>query len=295
MRRSFGLLLLLAVLIGPVYALLAGSVVAVWPSLALSLVTLGVAGMSRWRETRGGKTTLALLLAAGVPIHYAATATVYQRLLVPLQDDALAAVDRGLLGWLWPEGQLSIWIDRSSWIGPTTPLGRVVSELLQVSYFSYYAWGYGLLFLLLVWHWKGRIAWRQVQAYLMAWVGAYLVNFALYLVVPAMGPWYAFGQWFQHRIDGLWLTRPIRDLIMENQVTPDCFPSGHTALSWIAAIVALRVAPRYGRVALVAAILITVATLALRYHYAIDVIAAVPLIALGLFWGGYHRSRSSPA
>ena len=120
------------------------------------------------------------------------------------------------------------------------------------------------------------------------------MNFALYLVVPAMGPWWAHPEWFEHRIDGVWLTRPIRDLIMANQVVPDCFPSGHTALSWITAIVALRVAPRYGRWALVAAVLITVATLALRYHYAIDVIAAVPLVLLGLWWGGYLGRRKTP-
>ena len=89
------------------------------------------------------------------------------------------------------------------------------------------------------------------------------------------------------------MTQPIRNLISPNQVTPDCFPSGHAALSWIAAICALRLAPRWGRAATVAAVLITLATLWLRYHYLVDLIAAIPLLLFGLAWGGFLR-RPAP-
>lgn len=288
-RGAWPALLVAAVGIGPAYALLAGVGGAVAVSLGLSSATLALAVLAARRPGRGPRLLLALALAAGVPVHYAATAAVFQAQGLGLVDGALARMDARLFGALWPHGQLAVAVDRSAVLGPATHLGRGITELLQLAYFSYYVWGYGLLFFLLrrVFRGGGDGAWALLQAFLCAWVGAYLLNFALYLAVPAMGPWWAFPEWYAHPLEGLALAGPIRALIAENQVTPDCFPSGHTALSWITALVALRVAPRYGRLALVAAMLITLATLWLRYHYATDVLAAIPLILVGLAWGGW--------
>ena len=123
------------------------------------------------------------------------------------------------------------------------------------------------------------------------------MNYTCYVLVPAIGPYVAFADRYEHPLVGLWATTFFRETIAAHQVVPDCFPSGHTALSWITAWFALRYAPRYGRFALAAAVLITLATVGLRYHYAVDVLAAVPLVLIGLWWGGAlsrHVEESSP-
>ncbi len=291
-RVAFGLLVAAAALVGPVYALLIGDARPFLPSLILGVVVVLSAIATRSPGPRA-RVVLALALAACVPVHYAATGALLRGLQPALVDPRLWAADGVLLGWLFPEGQFSLWMDRSSWMGPLTPLGRILTELFQLSYFSYYVWGYGLLFLLLARYVgsRTRAAWTDVRMFLAAWVGAYLVNYIGYVFVPAMGPVWEFADRFEHPLVGLVLTQPIRALIAANQVTPDCFPSGHTALSWITAIVALRFAPRYGRWALVAAVLITLSTLGLRYHYVVDLLAAIPLVLVGLFWGGFLRRR----
>ena len=252
---------------------------------------------ARARPARRRRTLLlALLLGLGVPVFYAATGVVIRGLGIPWADAGLWRADAWALGWLFPEGQMSLAIDRSSWLGPQTTLGRVLTELFQWIYVTYYLWGFFLLALLAVRFAKGRGpgARRHLTMFLCAWVGAYLVNYVCYVFVPAIGPFVAFADRYEHALVGLGATTFVRETIAANQVVPDCFPSGHTALSWITALVALRFAPRYGRWALAAAVLITLATVGLRYHYAVDLVAAVPLVLIGLWWGGFlsRRARS---
>lgn len=301
-----GLLVAAAGLYGPVAALvllLAGRAAYVpetLPAIVLSVVIVLAWRVSLARPERRGRTLgLALLLGLGVPVFYAATGVVIRGLAVPWVDVALWQTDARWLGWLFPEGQMSLAIDRSSWLGPQTTLGRVLTELFQWIYVTYYLWGFCLLALLMVRFAKGRGpgAGRHLTMFLCAWVGAYLVNYVCYVFVPAIGPFVAFADRYEHALVGLGATTFVRETIAANQVVPDCFPSGHTALSWITALVALRFAPRYGRWALVAAVLITLATVGLRYHYAVDLVAAVPLVLVGLWWGGFlprHAESPSP-
>ena len=289
-RVAFALLVGAAALVGPVYALLLGEARPFLPSLGLGGIVLTLAAFAR-AGGRRPRILLAIALAACVPVHYAATGALLRGLASPLWDPRLWALDGRLWGWLLPDGQFSLWMDRSTWMGPLTPLGRVLTELFQLSYVSYYLWGYGLLFLLLARYARAPTpdAWTRVRMFLAAWVGAYVLNYVGYVLVPAMGPVWEFADRFQHPLVGLVATEPLRALIAENQVTPDCFPSGHTALSWITGLVALRFAPRYGRWALLAAALITLSTLGLRYHYVVDLLAAIPLVLAGLAWGGFLR------
>ncbi len=284
---AFGLLAVLAVLIGPLYALLAPLDAAIGASLATSAATAALWLVVRLRGGRVPRLLLAVALGVGIGVHYGATGSVIRTLGRPSADASLAAADARLLSGVLPHGEVAVAVDRSPVVGPETPLGRGLAEVLQLAYVSYYAWGAGLLFLLLSRAWRGVVGWATVEAYLVAWVGTYLVNYGLYCLVPAVGPWQAFPGWFAHPVRGYVATGALRSFVADHQVTPDCFPSGHTALSWVVAITALRLAPRYGRVATVAACAITVATLWLRYHYAADLLAAVPLALLGLAWGGF--------
>ena len=54
-------------------------------------------------------------------------------------------MDDFLLGWLFPKGQLALALDGNAYVGPATVIGKIVAEVLQILYASYYFWGNGLL------------------------------------------------------------------------------------------------------------------------------------------------------
>ena len=258
------------------------------------------AGMFPWVRGIG----YAVLGAASVGVFYGATGTVIQARGAARNDGLVQGWDQALLGALFPDGQVSLWLDAHSWVGPGTFVGKALTELFQVSYFSYYLWGYGLLALLsvrLVRASRQKLEWKRVPHleqdlldFLCAWAGAYWVNFVCYIVLPVIGPKFDYPQRFTHSVDGFGFARMIQDFIASQQaVMEDCFPSGHTALSWITAIAAWRFAPRYARVVTPVAFVITLATLYLRYHYVADVLAASMLIGLAVAWGALRR-RSGP-
>jgi hypothetical protein len=54
-----------------------------------------------------------------------------------LYDDELLSMDRFMLGWLFPDGQLSLWADENRFIGPESLIGPLLTEILQISYARY--------------------------------------------------------------------------------------------------------------------------------------------------------------
>ncbi len=49
-----------------------------------------------------------------------------------LYDGFLVQLDEALVGFLWPFGQLALWLDQSPLIGPASFVGRCYTEVLQV-------------------------------------------------------------------------------------------------------------------------------------------------------------------
>jgi hypothetical protein len=129
----------------------------------------------------------------------------------------------------------------------------------------------------------------------------YSLNYLFYLFVPVTGPQFflvdqfvvglplsGFGQW-------------LHAIVQSGQTTfIDCFPSGHSGISLLVTIWFFRFYhPKRYWVALVT-FLIMLATLSLRYHYVMDLLAAFPMaiIAYKLGWLMYpvevsksHRGR----
>lgn len=101
-----------------------------------------------------------------------------------------------------------------------------------------------------------------------------LGGYALYILVPVAGPLFLMGEQFTTPI----LTQPILQKLAFSTLRYqwDCFPSLHTAIPWLLTLVAWRQLPRLGQVfAIVGASGVTLSTIALRFHYGIDIIAGV--------------------
>eukprot|EP01089_Gocevia_fonbrunei_P019821 TRINITY_DN713_c0_g1_i3.p2 TRINITY_DN713_c0_g1~~TRINITY_DN713_c0_g1_i3.p2 ORF type:complete len:154 (+),score=26.03 TRINITY_DN713_c0_g1_i3:729-1190(+) len=121
----------------------------------------------------------------------------------------------------------------------------------------------------------------------------------LNLLVPARSPRVYIADMYTIDLDGFGLAGLLRRSIYSaSQGSFGAFPSGHVALSWVTALMAKKLWNNISWISPVltklhsqgcffSAIMITLATLFLRYHYFMDVVCAFPLIVFGLFYGGF--------
>lgn len=192
---------------------------------------------------------------------------------MPLADDALIRADERIFGT-----QLSIWMQHA------VPAG--VMEVLLISYTTYFFWPAAL----------GLLLWlRRKEVQFDEWVTAlmffFVVNYAFYAIVPAMGPRYFQSAWFDGPVNGLYFAPAIDLMFRDSPLARDCFPSGHTGVSLMVLAFAFREERRFFWVALPVLICLILGTVAGRFHYGIDLIAAVPLTVLSLLVAAALKRR----
>jgi len=114
---------------------------------------------------------------------------------------------------------------------------------------------------------------------MLQFLAALLLGYPLYYLVPAMGPGFLFGHAFPDQLPQI---QAVADHLVNTQVPAprNAMPSLHT--TWLVLVfLALRHSPLWARLtgaALLAATLL--ATLGFGEHYAVDLIAALPLVLL---------------
>ncbi len=187
-------------------------------------------------------------------------------------DSALRALDERLLG-VTP----ALAFDRI-----TTPW---LTELMSGAYALYFVYPAALL--ILVYRHGDLVRFREVGFALGLCLYLGLLG---YVLVPAVGPRYAFGDAFVQPLVGPYLTAPAaRAWNAIETIDRDCFPSLHTALTALALIyfVRMRRALPGGRVLLaiivLPIVLLWASTMYLRYHYGVDVLAGF-LLAFFVSW-----------
>lgn len=151
--------------------------------------------------------------------------------------------------------------------------GPVLTELLLICYYSYFV---GPVVLALVLFFRGRR--EHYEEYQLALALFFFSNFAFYAAVPAIGPRYYLAGVFDAPLQGLLLT-PYLDALMRTTVfARDCFPSGHTGVTLTMLVFAWRYQRRYFWIVLPVGTGLILGTLVGRFHYGIDLMAAVPLV-----------------
>jgi membrane-associated phospholipid phosphatase len=195
-----------------------------------------------------------------------------------IADPVLIAIDRSLLG-----------ADAAAVLAP---LARPwLTELLQVAYTSFYA-----LMLAAGAELYARRDFRRFHYYSFSCALGFFVSFVGYLAVPAVGPRFTLFDvpTVERELPGLWLTPALRSFVDGGGLVPpglsraaavalaprDVFPSGHTMMTAMAIYWCwrFRLGCRWG-ISLVGVLLIA-ATMYLRYHYAVDVLAGLLLAAV---------------
>ena len=158
-------------------------------------------------------------------------------------------------------------------------LGQVVppwlTDILMVCYYGHFVWP---LMLGVVLYFTGRN--EAFDEYLLALSLFFTFNYLFYALVPAIGPRYFLYFAFDKPLQGVWVTSFLDSVMRLPRFAQDCFPSGHTGTTLLVFVYAWRFAPRFFRVMLVPGLLLIAATLVGRFHYATDLLCAVPLVGV---------------
>src|SRR5687767_5422424 len=128
--------------------------------------------------------------------------------------------------------------------------------------------------------------WEKLSEYVTVVLVALLISYLGYFVVPAVGPHHFFPkrpELLDGWLIGGWMHRTISALELR---MADAFPSGHTLMSLVLLFLAKRHFPaRVFWIVLPSAAGCVAATMLLRYHYVVDVLASFALFPFAVWLG----------
>ena len=241
-----------------------------------------------------------------LPSHFIATSRITFR--KELKDDQLIKFDNLLLGWLFQDGQISLYIDKNNFLGPHTTFGRFLNNSLQIFYFFYYLIPYISMHFLCLANCGKEIIFRFLNKGLRSpthrkrWnntlflFGVYLLTcvfvFFVNTLVPASSPRKHLKDKFIHplKLSGFakYLNKKCKD-----DKSANSFPSGHVAEIFSIGLSFIGMKNYFiGVTIIICAVLIGLATLFLRYHYFCDILIGILLSCLSLvinYYFGYKK------
>jgi len=144
-----------------------------------------------------------------------------------------------------------------------------LTDFLNAIYFSHLIFfpGVALYFYLK----KNEIAFRRLM---MGYLTLFLMGIVSFILVPAVGPFTYFSTQYDHDLNGHLILHTFDNIFRTGHVPCDCFPSLHVAIPFLISLYLRDYARKAFIPTLVYVGLMSFTTVYLRYHYAIDVIAA---------------------
>jgi len=172
----------------------------------------------------------------------------------------------------------------------------ILTEYLQLVYSMYYLFPFLICFSL----YRKEMYEEFYYAFLLIIYGFYL-SYIGYLLVPAIGPRFTLHDF--HALDkelpGIFLTDTLRLIINTGESIPpwianpaavaqrDCFPSGHTEVTLIVMYLSWKHKSKTAYFLFPAGISLIIATVYLRYHYVIDLIAGAAFMLFTIWTAPY--------
>ena len=181
-----------------------------------------------------------------------------------------------------PRDRWILAVERTLFRGSIPPLGPAhlppaIVDAFSIVYVLYFALPVILLAALVR---RGQLC--DARAAMRTLLIAYYMHYAIYIVVPVVGPARAVEVPMAVKLhltsQGSVVTQRLRAAISALERTPqDAFPSAHTSIAVLVAAFARRHRLRFHAFFSVAAAAIVSSTVVLGFHYVVDVVAAVPL------------------
>lgn len=200
-----------------------------------------------------------------------------------IYDDVLIKVDRFLFGgdpthFLW------------QFANP------FITELLQIVYGTFF-------FLPVILGLSLLIKDKKRELYYMTFiiVLGFFLSYIGYILLPAIGPRFTLHDFDLTNIElpGLFLTNVLREIVNAGESIPygtpnpalvvqrDAFPSGHTQITLLVMYLSIKYKSRSKYFFIPVGTLLIIATVYLRYHYVIDLIAGAIFMIFTLWIGKY--------
>jgi membrane-associated phospholipid phosphatase len=192
-------------------------------------------------------------------------------------DEDLVIFDRWLYGT-----QAALFIEQLNF-GWRELYRNIFYDYLMLSYISYYFLPfYGALYYRVL---PPNEKYKMVS-FLSTIMVYYGMNFLFYLFIPVTGPQYYLKELFVGDIPMSALGQFFYGLVHDGQHTKiDCFPSGHTGIGVLITFWLYKIKHPQFKFCFFITLSIMLATLGLRYHYTLDLLAAFPMAILS-FYGG---------
>src|SRR5690242_9092421 len=171
-------------------------------------------------------------------------------------DTVLSRIDAAVLG-----NQASFLLER--WINPWA------TDFFNLVYFSYI---FSLPVVAIYFYTAAsKSAFRRVM---MGYLVLMLMGISSYLLVPAIGPGSFFAGQFTRDVNGHAVSRSVAYIISNGRVAYDCFPSLHVGIPLLLSLYLRDYRRKLFIPALAYVLVMCGATIYLRYHYLVDVLAA---------------------
>jgi membrane-associated phospholipid phosphatase len=235
-------------------------------------------------ETRKTKLLIGLHRFYNYPIVFFVFKEIYLmvRPIHPVDyDQFLISIDRWIFG-----------VNPTQWIMQFAhPL---LTEILQISYFSYY-----ILFIMLGVELYRRYSIEDFDHGAFLIVYGFYLSYLGYFLLPAVGPRFTLHDFYalNKELPGLLLTTPMRNFINAGEsisstlpnaiqfVQRDVFPSGHAQLTLIVVYLGHKYRLKTRWIITALAGLLIIGTVYLRYHYVVDLIGGA-VFFLFTIWSG---------
>ncbi|MCL4490405.1 MAG: phosphatase PAP2 family protein [Nitrospirae bacterium] len=164
----------------------------------------------------------------------------------------------------------------------------LLTDILQLAYSTYYFLPVALGIVL-----KFGDKKADFEKALFLILLCFYLSYVGYILVPALGPRYAMEHLQEKELGGFLVSKPVQDLLnLLEGVKRDAFPSGHTGIALTVLFLSYRYARNLFRWIAIPVLLLIVATVYCRYHYAVDVIGGVLLTVVTIASGElYYKFR----
>jgi membrane-associated phospholipid phosphatase len=170
----------------------------------------------------------------------------------------------------------------------------ILTEILQLCYSSYY-----FIFLVVAYQLYRREDKIPYYYGIFLVVYGFFLSYIGYFVLPGVGPRFTLHDFasLNTELPGLFFTYWIREFLNAGESIPagvqnavdyvqrDIFPSGHTQLTLVALFIAFKQKISSRWILLIIGSILIIATVYLRYHYVVDVIAGIAFFFFTL-WSG---------
>ena len=176
----------------------------------------------------------------------------------------------------------SVWLERVH--------SPALTEFLQIVYTLFIP-----AVLYIAWRlWRGGKV-REFQFYAFLIALGFLTSYLGYMAVPARGPRFLLKHLQHFPLQGLWFFQTMQGALDKLESAHyDCFPSGHTELTILAWWGSRMVGTRLSRIYFAYTPCIIFATVYLRYHYTVDLLAGILTAAVLIVTAPVLYQKLSP-